>query len=55
MKKKIEPKPSVTKIIEEVVEDMCGKYCKYPLIWDSRDGELCDSDICANCPLNRLQ
>lgn len=55
-KKQPEPIPSktATKIIEEVVESMCGSYCKWPIIWDQREGELCDSEICANCPLNRL-
>ena len=41
--------------IEEIKEEMCSKYCRYPYIWDEEtDGELSDSDICANCPLNRL-
>lgn len=47
---------SFTKIIEEVTEAICNKYCKYPDIWDAeKEGcELCDSEICANCPLSRL-
>lgn len=41
---------------EQAKADMCQNYCKYPDIWDEeKEGiELCESDICANCPLNRL-
>ena len=49
---------SVTKIIHEVIDEMCDKYCKYPNEWDpeKHDGqELFDSEICQNCPLNRLE
>lgn len=48
---------TVTKIIGEVIEEMCDKYCKYPLMWEPQehDGmELFESEICANCPLMRL-
>ena len=49
---------SVCKIIQEVIEEMCNKYCKYPGEWDEaeHDGmELSESDVCVNCPLNRLE
>ena len=41
--------------IEEVAEQICDKYCKYPYEWDEEtEGvQLCESEICANCPLNR--
>ena len=47
---------SITEILEEVKNDICNKYCKWPEEWDEeKEGiELCESDICANCPLNRL-
>ena len=48
---------SVMNIIHEVIEEMCDKYCKYPGEWnpEEHDGqELFDSEICQNCPLNRL-
>lgn len=48
---------TVTKIIGEVVEEMCDKYCRYPREWkpQEHDGmELFESEICANCPLMRL-
>ena len=49
-----------TQIIEEVSADICNNYCKYPDLWEkgeiehSEDIELSESDICANCPLNKL-
>ena len=46
----------VSKIIEEVADEICSNYCKYPETWDEeKEGcELTESEICANCPLNRL-
>ena len=42
--------------IEEIKDDICNHYCKYPDIWDEEaEGcELAESDHCRNCPLNRL-
>ena len=42
--------------IEDVCQEICESYCKYPEQWDEeKEGmELCESDICSNCPLNRL-
>lgn len=47
---------SITEQIEEIKEDICNNYCKYPDIWDEqKEGcELIDSEHCQNCPLNRL-
>lgn len=47
---------TVSEIIKEVIEEVCNKYCKYPDIWDEdyEGVELSDSDICQNCPLNKL-
>lgn len=47
---------TVTRIIEEVQRDMCNSRCMYPRIWnEEKEGmELCDSEHCQNCPLNRL-
>ena len=49
-------KPTIPQILEEVTEEMCNKYCKYPNEWDEEaEGcELAESEICENCPLNRL-
>lgn len=42
--------------LEQIAEDFCNNYCKYPDIWDEeKEGyELCESDICANCPISKL-
>ena len=46
----------ISQIIEEVKTDICNEYCKYPETWDedAEGMELSESDICKNCPLNRL-
>lgn len=47
----------ITDILNELIDDMCNKYCKYPFEYDpeEHDGvELCDSEICQNCPLVKL-
>lgn len=47
-------------ILEEVKEDLCDNYCKYPgeyylLYEDSEVAHECMlQDVCADCPLNRL-
>lgn len=42
--------------LEKIANEICDKYCKYPDTWDSeKEGmELCESDICKDCPLSRL-
>lgn len=48
---------SARQIIEEVCEDICMNYCKWPDLWkpEEHDGaELCDSEHCQNCALERL-
>lgn len=45
----------VTRIIEEVCDEICTHYCKWPDNWTDEANELCDSEVCAKCPLNRLQ
>lgn len=47
---------TIPKILEDVVGEMCSKYCKYPEQWDEEaEGmELADSEHCQKCPLNRL-
>ena len=47
---------SIPQMIEKVASEFCDKYCKYPEQWDEeKEGcELCVSDICKNCSLNRL-
>lgn len=46
---------SITDQLEEIRDQMCNNYCHYPYIWDEdKDGELCESEVCAECPLSRL-
>ena len=42
--------------LEQIAEDFCNNYCKWPTIRDAeKEGmELMDSDICANCPMSRI-
>ena len=57
--------------IEQIKEDMCDNFCKWPEQWSetetieiwsdsvikqtmTRRMSLSESDICRNCPLNRL-
>lgn len=46
----------ISRTFEEVKNRMCEDYCRYPTTWDEGEEgiELYASDICANCPLNRL-
>lgn len=46
----------IRKLLEEIADDFCMNYCKYPYIWDEEKGgmELCESEICENCPCNKL-
>lgn len=44
---------TIAQQLEEVVEEMCDKYCKWPEKWDE-EIELYESSICRNCPLNKL-
>lgn len=39
-------------VIEEVLEEMCDRYCKYPyeLVDENQLAKICDK-----CPLNRLE
>ena len=47
---------TVTDIIDDVKNAMCNDYCRYPKEWDEeKEGiELYLSDICENCPINKL-
>lgn len=56
--KKINDKTRLARtIMDQVIEEMCDKYCKYPEIWEKEHpGEdLSEYGPCAvECPLNRL-
>ena len=47
---------TISEIIEEVKDEICQYYCKWPYQWDE-EAEGCaldDSTLCENCPLGRL-
>lgn len=42
-------------IIEEVKQDMCDHYCKWPNLWvEEIEGTTLEDGKCVNCPLGRL-
>ena len=47
---------TITEQLEEIVEEMCNHYCKWPGLWNTeKEGmELCESEHCKECPLNRI-
>lgn len=47
---------SLIQIVDEVTSEICDKYCKYPELWDEEEEgcELCESNICKECPLRKL-
>lgn len=47
---------TIVQQMQDIVDEMCDKFCKWPDLWDEEaEGiELCESDICKNCPLNKL-
>lgn len=47
-------KQSITEIIEEVKEAICSRYCKYPEKYTAEEWEDLFTEICKDCPLDRL-
>lgn len=47
---------TISGIIEQVMYQMCEDYCRFPREWNEEEEgmELCESEICEHCPLNRL-
>lgn len=51
---------TVTKILEEVIQDICDKYCKFPEKYEAKypdkeeAGEKLMCEQCKKCPINRL-
>lgn len=52
----MEKEKTISQQFEDITREMCEKYCKWPDLWDEeKEGvELCDSEHCKNCPLNKL-
>ena len=45
---------SIARMLEEVCNQMCDKYCKYPGMYSREEWEDVFEDICDKCPLMRL-
>lgn len=47
---------TISEQLQQIAEDFCENYCKWPNEWDEEQKgcELCESDICKNCPVGRL-
>lgn len=53
-KKNTRKSKTVTDILEEIKQEMCDEYCKYPTLVDSREDLFADDSPCMKCPLTRL-
>lgn len=51
-----EKKKTISEEFEDIKVQMCRNYCKYTDKWDEEvmGYELAESEVCAQCPLNRL-
>ena len=47
-----EKKPTVSDILDEIVEKMCNEYCRFP--YEITDEDQLYKEKCENCPLTRL-
>lgn len=52
-------KMDLSSLVEEVKENICDNYCKYPGIYDIQEDddityEKMVFEVCDNCPLNYL-
>lgn len=45
---------TVKDILEEVKQEMCDGYCKYPTIVSDREDLFAKDGPCMKCPLNKL-
>lgn len=46
----------ISEILEDIASEICDHYCKYPSEYkpEEHDGvDLCESEICAECPLTK--
>lgn len=49
-----EKSKTVTDVLEEVKQEMCDDYCKYPTIVNDREDLFADDSPCMECQLNKL-
>ena len=45
---------TVSDILEEVKQEICDDYCKYPIQVDSKEDLFADDSPCMTCPLSKL-
>jgi len=48
---------NVKRTLEAIAEEFCNEYCKWPGQYvpeEHGDVDLCESEICANCPVMKL-
>lgn len=45
---------SIVQQLQEVCEEMCDKYCKYPEKYTANEWETAFQGICEQCPLMKL-
>lgn len=45
---------TVTDIFEQIKEEICDEYCKYPGIVEDQEDLLKKDGPCSKCPLNKL-
>ena len=50
----MESKKSVHNILEEVIEEMCEKHCKFPEMYTGENEDELYEKHCDGCPLNKL-
>ena len=50
----MESKKSVYLILEEVINEMCNKHCKFPDMYTEENEDDLYKEHCDNCPLNKL-
>ena len=53
-KEEHEKSKTITDILEEIKQEMCDEYCKYPTLVDDREDLFADDSPCMKCPLTRL-
>lgn len=53
-KEEHEKSKTVTDILEEIKQEMCDEYCKYPTLVDNIEDLFADDSPCMKCPLTRL-
>ena len=57
---KEQQKVTVTELLDEIVQEFCVDYCKYPAICEAEKNDPDEAEnllyekYCENCPMNKL-